>query len=735
MEIACFLIGISFLYTLNSYLLLSLIAVWFIIPRYSLIIYFLSGIALAFMHYYQVSPRGFPQQAVMPYATIQGQIVSIPVKNNEKTQFIFLMTELNQQKVNGLVQLAWYTHPAAVQLGQHWQFVVKLKKPRNFNNPGSYDYVQSLRSRHIEWTGYIRSQDNKLLAKPSTFSWLALREQLSKKIDSLSPNTRIAGIIEALTLNITTHIRQDDWNLFRRTGTTHLFGISGEHIALISGIVIVLLRKIWSLSSRCCLYTPALSFASLGGFVIAALYALLAGFAPPVQRALIGCFCFTWYCLGKQQLSAWQVWRYALLGVLCIEPHAAFMQGFYFSFLAVACLLLTQQRWGLSGYKARMALQLSCLIGLMPLTLYWFSYGSLNGFIANLFAIPLVGLFIVPLALITILASSWSGVWVLMKPLTWLITLLFDGLFWTEKLSSINLSWALSSLEWVISWLGALALLTLLPVKPFKHLAILWLIIPFFPSRSVLNPGEVSIQVLDVGQGLAVNIQTQHHVLLYDTGDQFFHGSDLGKMVVLPFYNVTSVKKVDTIIISHPDKDHRGGLQSIEDALPVGQLLVNDRHYYDHGLNCHQYPAWSWDGVSFRFLPIKEQFNDRNNNSCILKVSNEAGSMLLAGDIEKAGEDYLVRQYGAELASTYLVVPHHGSKTSSSLRFLLEVNPHFAISSLGFDNRFRFPHKKTLDTMQRLGIEFYRTDQCGMIEIKLSNNKPAPKPHCSKKID
>ena len=163
----------------------------------------------------------------------------------------------------------------------------------------------------------------------------------------------------------------------------------------------------------------------------------------------------------------------------------------------------------------------------MPLTLYWFSYGSLNGFIANLFAIPLVGFLIVPLALITMLASSCSWAWILMKPLAWLIALLFKGLLWTEYLSPININWPIHSVELIIALMGALVLWVLLPVKPFKWLALIWLIIPCFPPKTLVQPGEALVEVLDVGQGLAVNIQTRHHVLLYDTGDQFFSGSDL----------------------------------------------------------------------------------------------------------------------------------------------------------------------------------------------------------------
>lgn len=731
MEIFCFFAGILYAYTLNLYLPLIALCIVYLTPKYAIVLFFLLGSSFAWLHQWLVLPQGIPDTAVIQQAHIEGTIASIPLKTPNKTQFLFELEHYENHPAQGLLQLAWYTKVPDLHPGQRWQFTVKLKKPRNFLNPGSADYEQSLLKKHISRTGYIRTQGNKLITKThSGFSWLELREHLGNRLTQLAPNQPTAGVTEALTINLTQHISQDDWELFRRTGTIHLFGISGEHIALISGLIYWLSRWLWSRSARSCLFIPAPYVASIMGLVAALFYAFLAGFEPPVQRALLGCFFYTLCSLGKQRFTPWQVWRYALLGVLCLEPHAVFMQGFYFSFLAVACLLLTQQRWQFKGYRSNLALQLSCLIGLMPLTLYWYSYGSINGFIANLFAIPLVGFMIMPLALITMLISTWSWAWLPMQLLSWLVAVLFQGLHWTEKLAAINLNWPISSIELTLALMGALLMWVLLPIKPFRMLALLWLFIPCAPPRTTIQPGTALIHVLDVGQGLAVVVRTADHVLLYDTGDKFFQGSDLGTMVILPYFKTLGIKTIDTIVISHPDKDHRGGLKSIEATLPVEQLLVNEPRYYTHGIKCHNYPEWQWDEVHFRFLPIHKVFNDKNNSSCILQISTKAGKILFTGDIEQAAEDYLVRTYGSELASEVLIVPHHGSKTSSSYRFLLEVAPHYAIASLGFDNRFHFPHAKTLASMNSLQIPFYRTDDCGLVEITLPARGEIKAPVC-----
>ena len=732
MEIFCFLMGILYVYTSSIYLPIATLLIFFITPRYPIILLFVLGLLLALAHQWIIEPTGFPKVEVLPKAVLIGKIASIPIQTPSKTQFALDIETIDGHPAQGLVQLAWYNKPPALHAGERWRLAVKIKKPHSFQNPGSTNYAGRLATRHIQWTGYIQSKGNQLLTTPhATWDFLELRDSLANALNRLAPDEKTAGILEALSLNITTHISQEEWELFRRTGTIHLFGISGEHIALVSGLLFAVTRWLWSRSATCCLMFPANYIGSIGGCLIALLYAFLAGFEPPVQRALIGCFFYTLSCMGKKKLSTWQVWRYALFGVLCLEPHAALMQGFYFSFLAVACLLLTQQRFRLKGYKNNLALQLSCLIGLMPLTLYWFSYGSINGFIANVFAIPLVGLCIVPLTLITLLMSSFSWAWVLIKPLTWLIALMFQMLIWTEHLAAVNIVWSLSSIEFVIGLMGALLFWIVLPVKPFTHFALLWLLLPLLPARPLVHNGEVLMHVLDVGQGLAVSIQTQHHVLLYDTGDQFFQGSDLGKMVILPYYNALKIKHIDKIVISHPDKDHRGGLKSIQEGMPVNELLVNDPKYYgNHGLKCHEYPSWQWDGVTFRFLSINEPFREKNNTSCILQITSPFGKVLLTGDIEQVAEDYLIKTYGASLHSDVLIIPHHGSKTSSSYRFLLDISPQYAIASLGFDNRFRFPHAKTLNNLQSLGIPFYRTDECGMVEVRLTTQERIDKPTC-----
>ncbi len=203
----------------------------------------------------------------------------------------------------------------------------------------------------------------------------------------------------------------------------------------------------------------------------------------------------------------------------------------------------------------------------------------------------------------------------------------------------------------------------------------------------------------------------------------------MAKVVTLPYLKVIGVHKLDKLVISHTDLDHRGGLDTLANHLLVDELVVDDPSFYQKGMNCHHYPDWEYEGVHFEFFSLPNSLKGKNNHSCILKVSNHKGSILLTGDIEAKAEQYLAKTYGEKLSSNILLVPHHGSKTSSSSTFVRRVNPQFALVSYGFDNRYHFPHAQTLGTYQSLNIPVLNTVDCGMIRV-LVDQKGSIEPSC-----
>ena len=202
----------------------------------------------------------------------------------------------------------------------------------------------------------------------------------------------------------------------------------------------------------------------------------------------------------------------------------------------------------------------------------------------------------------------------------------------------------------------------------------------------------------------------------------------MGKLAIIPYLNSLGVKQLDVVVVSHPDLDHRGGLESLEEKYTIDEMVVDDPSFYKRGTSCHHHRPWVWDGVTFRFFPISTHLPKKNNNSCILQIENHAGKMLFSGDIEKIAEEYLIKIYGSKLASTFMLVPHHGSKTSSSAAYINQVAPNYAIASYGFDNRYHFPHQQAMDTYKRHKIPVYNTKDCGMVRVELRALNLIP--HC-----
>lgn len=720
MEILCFFAGVAFYCLKSAYPVGLLLIFIFFRPRVTFGACFLAGLMWSAVHHSWVSSQGAPAEPVINQAALHGEIVSIPASGADKVKFQFLVDELDGKPVRVLVLLSCYDHCPTLRAGETWRLMAKLKKPQNLGNPGGFDYVASLNARHIQWTGYTRRGTfQRTQTIHVSTGLIRLRQRLSEMLADLDPDPKTLGIIQALTLGVSHRISPDTWGLFRRTGTTHLMVISGAHIGLVAGLTYSLFKWFWCCFSRLPRWIPAQRVASLGGLLMAMLYALLAGLGVPAQRALIVCFIMLSRHFFNHRFTVWQAWRYALLVVIVYEPHATTLPGFYLSFMAVAILISMNQRSTLMGFKKTLFLQLACLVGLMPLTLFCFSYGSVNGFFANILAIPWVSFVIIPLGLLVTLLGSWI-------PMTWVVFVLREAtdylllyLHWVDAFSMANLTFSLPSFFSPVALMLAMVVLVFIPLISFVPAVFILILAGLLPGHDRIKSGEARIDFLDVGQGLAVVVRTARHVLVYDTGVQFYHGGDMGKLALIPYLQENGIDTLDTVVISHPDMDHRGGLLSLSEAYPIHELLVDNPAVYKQAASCHDYPAWDWDGISFRFFPIKEDFNGKNNRSCVLQVANFRGQVLLTGDVERAAEHYLATTYGQQLASTFMLIPHHGSKTSSTPVFVEAVSPTQAIVSYGFDNRYHFPHQQAMHIYQHHQIPVYSTETCGLIRVML----------------
>lgn len=722
MEIICFFAGTAFFYFKTIYPIgLFLLSLYFR-PQWSYCIWFLAAVVWCQLHQFQMAARHMPSVPSIKQAVIEGTVVSLPVKQNQKVQFEFLAQQLNQQPIHTKLLLACYQYCPSIAAGQYWRFTVKLKRPYNLANPGGFDQVNWLATRHIFWTGYLRrGPHHHVTQKDQHFSLIVWRQYLAQALSRHFKDNQILGIVEALALGVTNHIDPSAWDLFRRTGTTHLMVISGSHIAMIAGLFYSLIKWIWA-RSPWTLRLPAPKLAAVGAMVLATIYALLAGFEVPTQRALIVCFIMFLQQLIPQRFTVWQAWRYALFLVLLWEPHAIRQIGFYLSFIAVAILILVNQRFSLGKISKVVVMQMACMLGLMPITLFCFGYCSINSLVANFIAIPWVGFLLVPLSLLMTLGahfSLWQGlVWGVEK----LIVYLLFYLQWIDHFQQWNFELTWTHLYTPMALLVALFGAVTLTIKPLWPVLFLLLSSSFITGGLRLRTGTVRLDVLDVAQGLAVVVRTAQHILIYDTGMKQYRGNDMGKMVIIPYLNTLGIRQLDKVIISHPDLDHRGGLVSLQQKYAIRSLVVDDPAFYHAGRSCHRYPSWRWDGVEFQFLPLPRHLGSRNNHSCILRINNGTHQVLLTGDIEKPAEDYLRQHAKNLLPSSVLVVPHHASKTSSSAKFVAAVAPKIAIASYGIDNRYHFPHQQTLNTYARYHIPVFDTAHCGMISVTLQNH-------------
>ncbi len=624
---------------------------------------------------------------------------------------------------------------AELRAGERWQLTLRLKAPHGGSNPHGFDFELWLWEQGLQATGYVRSgaKDPSPLRLGS--SWQYPVEQLRQQVrDSIfnhlsgsvfpperSESTRLAGIVAALVVGDQRVIDRADWDLFRATGVAHLMAISGLHITLFAWIAALLLGWLWRRSSRLCLAVPAPNAALLGGLVLASAYAVFSGWGVPSQRTiwmLLALACLQWS--GKRW--PWpRVWLLAAATVLLIDPWAWLQAGFWLSFVAVAILFASSagaqgqvstcfwQRW-----RSMWREQWTITLALTPLTLLLFGQVSLVGLLANLLAIPWVTLVVTPLALLGVL---WAPLW---DFAAWAVQALavFLQFLSTWPYATVTVAQA-PGWAGVAGILGGALLLFRLPWS--VRLLGLPLLLPVLLWQAPRLPiGQFELLAADIGQGNAVLVQTASHALVFDTGPRFSSESDAGHRVLVPLLRALDIK-IDTLVLSHRDADHTGGALAVLAMQPQAQLLSSIEP--EHELQavrqvrrCEAGQHWDWDGVRFEVLhPLATDYARKirsNALSCVLRISNGQQTALLTGDIEAAQEARLVAD-GAALHADVLLVPHHGSKTSSSAVFLDAVQPRFALIQAGYRNRYGHPAPSVLARYEERQIPVFDSPHCG----------------------
>ncbi len=666
---------------------------------------------------------------------LEGEILGVPEQYPDKARFLFrparLISPLMKAELPQRIRLSWYHNRRLPKAGEQWRLTVRLKRPHGFANPGAFDYEKWLFSQRIGATGYVRKPETATRLGDAGWRIDAVRQALAQRLDQLFPASSARALLKALVLGIRSGLSRDDWQTLTRTGVNHLVAISGLHIGLIAGLAFWLCRKLWSRFPRLCLALPAQKAAAALALFPATGYAALAGFSTPTLRALL------MLAIVMASLLAWRAPRPftilagALLAVLALDPLAVLEPGFWLSFTAVAVIVWLATTGERRGIMAALRIQWWLVFGLMPLTFWWFGQGSLIAPLANLIAVPLVGLLAAPLALLGVgllLVAPPLGAGVLQGVIN-LLGLWLDGM---HALAGLPLAWWRFSFPGATALVGALlgvALLMMFRGLPGRYLGLILLSASLLSSASPMADGEFRVTVLDVGQGLSVVVQTRRHVLVYDTGDRFSRRFNAADAVVTPFLLGNGVQSIDALVLSHSDRDHAGSTAALLANFPVDALFASFRPELSPQRRwrpCRAGQHWRWDGVSFRMLSPEEGMRDSDNNrSCVLLVDNGSGGrMLLDGDIEQRTEQILMANHARRLRGSVLLTPHHGSATSSSAAYLDAVQPPLAIASLGYRNRYGFPDARVVRRYRERAIPLLRTDRDGAVTVRFGRTSP-----------
>ncbi|NDV74705.1 DNA internalization-related competence protein ComEC/Rec2 [Burkholderia cenocepacia] len=709
---------------------------------------------------------------------VTGVIRGLPVIDETGARLLFAVesNDAGFARFPPLIRLSWRAYGAAAtrdalpdwRAAQRWRFVVRLKRPHAEANPGVRDSEAAWFAAGIRAIGYVSAPRRAALLDARASGWRAsidrVRDALRTRIgEVLGTDAAHRGIVAALAIGEQSGIGEDDWRVLRNTGTSHLVAISGLHVGLVGALAGWLVSMVWRRvrwrGRAATLVLPAPYAAALAALVAAAGYAALAGFNVPAQRA--------WWMIaggGIAYLAGRSVPTSAVLcaalgGVLLADPWAVLSAGFWLSFGAVAVILLAVAGWravreadeagmesGAADWRSRLRawttrggrrlaeatrVQYAVTIGLAPLTAAWFAQVSLSGPFGNAFAIPWVSSVVTPVVLAGIAlpppldAAAFRLAHAALEPMMTLLGHLADwpaGVFWLRMpdwpvlaLACVGVAWVLMPRGWPLRWAAPLTWLPLVA-----------------PAPDAPPPGGFRMTVLDVGQGAAVLVETARRTLLFDAGPGA-ESSHAGTRIVAPALRARGISTIDSLVLSHADADHAGGAAAVYAAADVRQLLAGiapkSRLWRDaqaagvaDRLPCAAGQRWTWDGVAFTMLwpPGGRSAGSSNGQSCVLRIDAGGTSALLTGDIEAGAERRLVADARDALAAQILVVPHHGSRTSSMEPFLDSVGPRVAVFPVGYRNRFGHPHRTVLARYEARGIPLPRTDRDGAVRFDVA---------------
>lgn len=646
------------------------------------------------------------------------------------TAVALTLEPVDDARLPARMRVSWFDPPVEPLIGDVWELELRLRRPRGSMNPGVFDYESWLFREKYHATGYVvAGKRNRLLRSGTAAGIDSFRDRFARRA-GIAAGSDTAAVLTAIGTGARHLVSRDQWDRFAASGTTHLMAISGLHVGLAAlAAFIVAFGIAGFIPSRGNHYVVALA----AGALCAVAYALVSGFGVPARRASIMLLAATLALVRRRQLAGPAIVALAGLVVFISDPIATLTPGFHLSFGAVALLLWLAQRQAPIGARPRwreaprqlVIMQVFLLFGLLPLTAMFFQRFTPLATPVNLVAVPLFSLVTVPLtvaalivgdlsetaalALLRLAAHSVNGLDALIRvvvgtvPATWTLPRFSGG---AALLLLLPLAWVLLPPSWPGRQLAGLGIVAILSWKPAPP-----------------PPDCFDAWTLDVGQGLAVVVRTPRESILYDTGMAWRDGGSAVEQVIGPFLESRGIDAVDRLIVSHADLDHRGGASALYERFPVGPTLVGEELPGIEAWRCARGQSW-WSGaIRFEILhPNAGGAVSGNDASCVLRVSVGAYALLLTGDIEARAERALL-QRGVRLGADVVIVPHHGSTTSSSVPFVDSVNPVVAIVSASYRNRWGLPKQAVVDRWRAVGAEWLNTATSGAVYLRVCAGK------------
>ena len=642
-----------------------------------------------------------------------------------------------------LIELTWYDAPSRVDAAETLELEVKLRRPRGFANPGGQDNEARMLRDRVGASGYVRSGER--LGRESSahlrYPVLLARAHVAALIRDALGDRASAGIVAGLAVGLQDALSREQWQVLARSGTSHLMAISGMHIAMVGAVFAWLGAWVQRQRQKRGATGTRRDAAVLAGFVASLVYSLLAGWSVPTQRTMVMIACGAAALALRRRVGIADGLGLCVIAVLLLDPLAPLAPGFWLSFGAVAAILYAATGFVHAQGMLRSYLQVQWIVtvGLLPALAGSFGAVSLVSVLVNLYAIPLYTLVVVPAVLISCAVSAVARVHGAM---------LLD---WTGRLIEISwpllevpaswplATWSIAALEpiaWIALVAGTLAAISPLP-RSARVAGVVLAAAACAWRPALVERGAARVTVLDVGQGLAVVVETRQHVLVYDAGPSFRTGSDTGQLVVVPFLRARGIRQIDRIVVSHDDDDHKGGVASVLALMPTQALTLGPSlptrfeasAQVETRESCRRGTAWSWDGVSFRWLhPAERRYERDNDSSCVLLVTAGGHTVMITGDIEAEAERDLLAAAAVPQVAV-VVAPHHGSRTSSTQGFVAATSPRWVVYAVGHRNRWNFPHPKVAERWQQAGATAVRTSQGGAITFELMPGQSLPPPH------